>query len=115
MKKRTISLLVAALLPASVAANPVDNFGANAIRSSDYALAEARLNDHLRRAPADQPALLNLAYIYRQTARATQANMLYNRVLNRADVQLLTAQGAPKSSHALARAGLSEAPSLSMR
>lgn len=115
MKKLVISLLVAAPLSTAAVANPVDNYGATAIQSADLATAEARLNAYLRKAPADQPALLNLAHIYRQTARAHQANTLYQRVLNRSDVLLTTTQGTATSSHAVARAGLTETASFAMR
>ena len=115
VKKLLISLLVAAPLSTAAVANPVDNYGANAIRVADFATAESVLNRRLDRAPADHSALINLAYVYQHTARSREANALYARVLNRADVRLRSAAGTPVSSHDVARAGLSGNISIAMR
>jgi tetratricopeptide (TPR) repeat protein len=114
-KYLAIPSLAAALLSTSAVANPVDNYAASAIKSADYAQAESALRQHLGRAPADQPALLNLAYVYRHTARHREANALYSRVLNRGDVLVTKADGTPVSAHYVARAGLTGTVSIASR
>ncbi len=110
MKKALILTLVAAPLAAiptiALAGSPVDNFGVQAIQASDYALAEARLQARLAVAPSDPPALLNLGYVYRHTARPREANAAYARVLQRSNVALTAMDGRVVRSHDLARAGL---------
>lgn len=110
-----IALLVAAPLAQSAAATPVDNYAARTILAADYAKAEAELAAHLERAPADPPALLNMAYVYRQTGRNREANLLYSRVLERADIVLTSTSGKLVMSHDLARAGLSGRVSIATR
>lgn len=115
MKSLLISLLVAAPLSTVAVANPVDNYAASAIRASDFTTAETQLNARLQRVPVDRVALINLAHVYRHTARAREANMLYARVLDRQDVQLETTDGTPVWSHDVARAGLRGTVSIAMR
>lgn len=115
MKKRLISLLVAAPLSTAAVANPVDNYGAAAIQTADFATAETQLSAWLQRAPMDRSALINLAHVYRETGRAHEANLLYTRVLHRSDVQLETTAGTPVWSHDVARAGLGGTVSIAMR
>jgi Flp pilus assembly protein TadD len=106
---------VALIAPALAAAAPVDNYATAAISAADYRTAEARLVERLKVAPADQPALLNMAYVYRHTGRTTDANTLYVKVLNRADVQLTRADGTPVSAHHVARSGLRGTVTIALR
>lgn len=107
--------LAAALLSGSAVANPVDNYAAGAIGRSDFAGAEGVLIERLRVAPADHPALLNLAHVYRHTGRTREANALYARVLNRSDVLLAKSDGSPVSAHEVARAGRTGTVTIALR
>jgi Flp pilus assembly protein TadD len=110
-KLAIFAILVAAPLASVAAANPVDNYAADAIAHSDYATAEAQLNAYLRTARNDPPALLNLAYVYRHTHRVQEANKLYQRILARLDMDVARSKsGTPLTAHAIARANM--APNL---
>lgn len=113
-KTLAIAILVATPLTATSAASPVDNYGATAIQRADYARAELSLSNRVAAVPADEAALLNLAHVYRRTARMAQAQALYTRVLALPDVLLADTSDRPRSSHALARASLTRV-SLSAR
>ena len=101
-------LLFAALSAISVGAQakqPVDNLGAKAILAADFSAAETKLTAQLRREPGLPEALLNLAYVYRATGRATDARDLYERVLSRPNLELESGE-TPAWSHDIARLGL---------
>jgi hypothetical protein len=109
---KVISRLIVALplmLPPSVAlaGQPVDNYGAKAIATGQYAVAETVLMQRLAVAPSDQPALINLGHVYRHTNRVGSANAAFQRVLLRSNIRLTSTKGTPVWSHDIARAGLS--------
>jgi len=107
---RTIhcALIVAALV-ASAPAIARDRLGNKAIQAGDYNKAE-RIIVSERRFNPDMPELmLNLAYVYRHTNRASEARVLYREVLSEPAVMLDTAAPAASvSSHAVARAALDD-------
>jgi len=108
-------LLAAAPLTSLSAADPVDNYAVRAMNNADYGAAIAKLEAHVKRAPSDETALLNLALAYRHVARAADADAAYRRVLKLDDVMLDAAGGGAISAHELARRGLAAAVVLSAR
>lgn len=111
-----IALLVAAPLAQVSAANPVDNFGADAtIKAGKYQQAALRLEARVAQVPKDETALLNLALAYRHIGREADAQTAFRRVLALDDVVLDTADGRTVSSHALARRGLAQIATLTSR
>lgn len=103
-------VLTAALMSAGFAVAPAtaksDFNGAPEIQRGDYAAAERAIAQELRMWPGDADLLLNLATVYRQTGRASEARALYRSVLARPDDVMDMQSHATQSSHALARAGL---------
>jgi hypothetical protein len=90
-------------------------YGFNAIARNDLAAAEARLLAQKADEPSGAPALLNLAYVYTQTGRATQATELYTSVLSHENELLVTGSGQKQWSHDLARRGLDRARQMASR
>ena len=99
-------LLAVAPLSTPAVANPVDNSVASLIQNADYGAAEAALTAKLRRTHDDASSLLNLAFLYKQTDRWQDADAVYARVLAASDRQVRTADGQLRSSHEIARAGM---------
>jgi Flp pilus assembly protein TadD len=117
MKKYiAIALLVATPLAQASAANPVDNYGADVIiKAGKYQQAAVRLEARVAQVPKDETALLNLALAYRHIGREADAQTAFRRVLALEDVILDTTDGRAVSSHALARYGLKQPTTLSLR
>ncbi len=109
LKIALFSLLVAAPLVPSSAAQTVDNYASTAITRGDFAAAEVALNAYLSRNHDDPLALLNLAYVFRHTQRPLLARALYHRVLARLDTPV-TGMGTerPVSSHDIALSALAQ-------
>ncbi len=109
MKKAFFLAYVAIIPSVAVAAKPVDNYVATLIEGRDYGAAESALSAQLIRTHDDPRALLNLAFLYRSTDRAQEANAVYARVLAGPDVQVTTNGGTTMSAHAIAHMALNRA------
>lgn len=105
---KTACLALAALpfVVAPAVAQTVENYQQAALTSGRYAAALAPLEAAVAADPTDPAALVNLALVYRQTGRASEANTLYERVLRLDDEMLDVAGGKAMSAHAIARAKL---------
>ena len=103
-------VLAAAIAMASLSSAPAsaasDFNGAAEIQRGDYAAAERVIAHQLRMWPGDADLLLNLATVYRQTGRVSEARALYRSILAQPDDVMDLPSRAPQSSHALARSGL---------
>jgi cytochrome c-type biogenesis protein CcmH/NrfG len=106
MKKWLLFVVLSATAIGVQAKEPVDNLGAQAISVADFTSAETQLNAVLRRSPGLPEALLNLAYVYRSTGRATAALALYQQVLDSPDVELVGDSAKPIFAHDIARRGM---------
>lgn len=114
--KTFIFLAFIAVAPLSaIAAEPVDNYAADAVVAARYAEAVTMLQAHVAKDPMDESALINLAIAYRHTGRAAEAQAMYRRVLQLENVMLDTAKGRAMSSHDVARRGLGLGTQLSLR
>ncbi|WP_374945207.1 tetratricopeptide repeat protein [Sphingomonas sp.] len=83
-----------------------DRTATGAIVTGDYASAERVLVAERRIFPARPELMLNLATVYRQTGRESEAQALYADVLRRPDVLMDMPDQRTMSSHALAQVGL---------
>ncbi len=107
MMKRLGLGLVMALGTVAPAWAQDDFNGATQILKGDYAGAERVILAQQRMFPADADLMLNLAAAYQRTGRTTEARALYRAVLSRPDEAMdLPNADRPRSSHALAEAGL---------
>ncbi|MFM9851235.1 MAG: tetratricopeptide repeat protein [Sphingomonadaceae bacterium] len=106
MKKLLLFVAFSATAIGVQAKEPVDNLGAQAISVADYTTAEAQLTTALKRSPDLPEALLNMAYVYRSTGRASAAMALYQHVLAIPSVDLIGKTDKPISSHDIARRGM---------
>ena len=107
MKKLIAAALMAASFMAAPAFAATDSYASAAIAQHDYTAAEAQLKDYLAKDRDDPPALLNLAYVYRQTGREAQAIAVYNTVLARVDTRVAKLDnGNIVMSHEIAEAAL---------
>jgi cytochrome c-type biogenesis protein CcmH/NrfG len=114
--KTLITVVALSLSPiVAIASQPVDNYATQAIASGQYGVAETQLMSRLAVAPSDQPALINLGHVYRQTNRTTAAHDAYRRVLARSNIRLTAVDGHPVWSHDVARAGLGGTVEVAMR
>ena len=96
--------LLLAALPAS--AQNLTLTESDAIARGAYHDAEATLVKQLRVNPGRPELQLNLAAVYTETGRGTQARILYNQVLAEPEVEMSLQSGRASGSHAIARAGL---------
>lgn len=96
--------LVVAVTPGLAAGS--DRMGYKAIAAGDFAAAERSITAERRIFPHQPELALNLATVYGRTGRVDAARTLYRDVLASAPVDLVLADGATYSSHALAKAGL---------
>jgi len=106
IKYLRMSAVAVSTLSTAAIAKPVDNYVATLIQNADYGAAEGALTARIARGQTDQNALLNLAFVYRNTDRWTEASALYSRVLAGPDAQVNTAGGQKMSAHDIARAAL---------
>lgn len=99
-----------ATLPAAAQNDPIEHthgVAYAAIERGDYRAAERHLAA-LRHAHPDRPeVLLNLAAVYLRTDRTDAAVSLYRDVLAQRPVLMDLPSGATRSSHDIARTGLS--------
>ena len=86
-----------------------------AIANKDLGAAEAQLTSALAEEASEPGVLLNLAHVYRQTARGAEADALYRRVLGAPDVLMAMPDGRPASSHRLASLGLARSAQFASR
>ena len=75
-----VAAVVSALaLPQAVRAD--DDLAVAAIRNHDWVMAEQQLQASLRKEPGNAVLQLNLAWVYAQTGRKTEAATLYREIL----------------------------------
>lgn len=92
-----------------VAATPAlakDRLGYQAIAAGDLTSAEQTLTAERRIFSTRPEVALNLAAVYARTGRTAEARDLYDDILARDAVDLERGDGSVRSSHDLARAGL---------
>ena len=110
MKLLVLSMAVASalVLPQAVRAAE-DDLGYRAIQNHDWATAEAQLQAGLQKDPGNVSRQLNLAWVYAQTGRKSEAAALYEEILRRDKdrVATLSASGG-KSTADLAKRGLNQ-------
>jgi thioredoxin-like negative regulator of GroEL len=106
-----MGLVVAAFAPLMFIAIPAQAQEDRAVASADivngaYNRAEQKLLAELRVHPNRPELLLNLAAVYVQTGRETEARTLYSQVLAQADVLMDLSAQRTAGSHAIAQNGL---------
>lgn len=109
MNKRIASaLLVASVTMIGGAANAQspNAYGYDQIAAKNLKAAETRLVAQRAAEPNEPSVLLNLAYVYKKTNRAAEAQALYDAVLAQPDVLMALGSGKPAWSHTLAMKGL---------
>jgi thioredoxin-like negative regulator of GroEL len=97
-------LLIAAPVQAQTPAG--DPLAKATIVQGDYATAERRLLQELRIHPDRPELLLNLAAVYSQTGRVSEARGLYRQVIAQNDVLMDVNAERTAGSHAIANVGL---------
>ncbi|MGE7206626.1 tetratricopeptide repeat protein [Sphingomonas sp. NPDC019816] len=80
--------------------------GYQEIASGNLAAAERTLLAERRTNPESPELMLNLAAVYAQTGRASEARALYGAVLNEKAIAMDMPSGAILSSHTVAQTGL---------
>ncbi len=101
-----IALIVLAATPFALAALPAQAQRDNGDPVASVSKAEAQLNSRLRLDPDQPELLLNLAAVYAQTGRTSQARALYLRVLQQRDFEMDLSADRVSTSHAIANKGL---------
>ena len=104
--------LMAAMV--SVPAFAGDRLGQEQIAAGDLRGAEATLVAERRIYPRRPELMLNLAAVYQQTGRTSAAQELYQQVLDRPDVSLMTPSGIALSSHVMAERGIARLAPLTL-
>lgn len=100
-----VASVLAATAPAS--AQTIGFNGTDAIARGDYDQAEQVIDRTRKMFPELPELMLNLALVYRHTARPDQARALYREVLRRPDTEMdASVRGETVSAHAVAAAGL---------
>lgn len=110
-----IRLIGGAALLALSGAALADPVAYRAIATNNLGVAETQLTSALAETASEPGVLLNLAHVYRQTARGPQADALYRRVLAAPDVLMGMPDGRPASSHRLAELGLARSAQFASR
>ena len=82
--------IASALILPQAAAFAADDVGYEAIRNHDWATAERVLQEGLQKNPGDLSRQLNLAWVYAQTGRKTEAAALYQEILKRDQDRVVT-------------------------
>jgi thioredoxin-like negative regulator of GroEL len=95
-----------AFAPMPAQAQNGDRVASAAIAKGDFAGAERMLVQELRIHPDRPELLLNLAAVYANTGRSSDARALYRRVLAQNDVLMDLSPDRTAGSHAIAVAGL---------
>ncbi|MFK3889050.1 tetratricopeptide repeat protein [Sphingomonas sp. NPDC079357] len=102
-------LMLSALALGVVAAMPAlakDRVGYQAIAAGSLTTAEQTITAERAIFPDRPELMLNLAAVYARTGRQAQARALYADVLGREAVAMDMADGSVRTSHELARTGL---------
>ena len=106
----SVAVAAALTLPQVVQAQIVqaaDDLGYQAIRNHDWGMAEQLLQAGLQKDPENSFLQLNLAWVYAQTGRKTEAAALYQEILRRDQDRVATLSSRDgKSMTLLARRGL---------
>src|SRR4051794_26179345 len=104
---RLLLLSLAAATAFAWQANAEDTVSYDAIRAMDWTTAERQLLAGLEQSPKNVFMQLNLAWVYAQTGRKTEAAALYQEILRRDQdrVATLSANNGP-SMAMLAKRGL---------
>ena len=87
-----------------------ENNGFRQIMTGDLQSAERVIAHERAIWPHDADLLINLAAVYRQTARTLQARQLYEGILSRPDEELTLSSGMVVSAHAIAKQQLQALP-----
>jgi Flp pilus assembly protein TadD len=95
-----------AALPAQAQRDNGDPVASAAIFNGNFSKAEQDLNSRLRLDPDQPELLLNLAAVYTQTGRTSEARALYLRVLQQRDYEMDLTADRVSTSHAIATKGL---------
>lgn len=98
--------LIVIAAPAQAQTPAGDPVARAAIVQGDYATAERRLLQELRIHPGRPELLLNLAAVYSQTGRVSEARGLYRQVIAQNDVLMDVSAERTVGSHAVANTGL---------
>ena len=93
-------------LPAQAQSRNGDPVASAAIFDGNFSQAEQQLSARLRLDPDQPELLLNLAAVYAQTGRTSQARALYIRVLQQRDVEMDLSADRVSTSHVVANKGL---------
>ena len=80
--------------------------GYQEIAAGNLAAAERPLLAERRTSPDSPELMLNLAAVYAQTGRVSEARALYGAVLNEKSIAMDMPSGAVVASHAVAQTGL---------
>ncbi len=117
-----IALIVLAAAPFALTALPAqaqsrngDPVASAAIFDGNFSQAEQQLSARLRLDPDQPELLLNLAAVYAQTGRTSQARALYIRVLQQRDVEMDLSADRVSTSHVVANKGLQYIRTLQLR
>ena len=115
------ALIVLAAAPFALAALPAqaqrpdgDPVASAAIQHGQYAQAERQLTAQLRQNPGAPELLLNLAAIYAETGRATEARDLYRQVLAQRNFEMDLPGDRQSTSYAVANKGLQRVNALQL-
>ncbi len=104
-------LAVAAVgLALATPALAAERTGFMAISAGNYAMAERQIAAGLRADPERPELMLNMAVVYAQTGRTTEARSMYAAVLGEPAVAMDMPSGAVMSSHDVASRGLQRLP-----
>ena len=107
IKHWPMSFAVAAAILFSSAVRAEDDLGYQAIRNHDWATAERQLQEGLQKDPGNTSRQLNLAWVYAQTGRKTEAAALYAEILKRDQDRVVSLSShSGNSSTVLAQRGL---------
>lgn len=98
--------LLLMIAPAQAQTAGSDPVAKSAIVQGDYVAAERRLIQELRIHPGRPELLLNLAAVYSQTGRVSEARGLYRQVIAQNDVLMDVSAERTAGSHAIAATGL---------
>ncbi|MEN3746494.1 tetratricopeptide repeat protein [Sphingomonas sp. HF-S3] len=98
--------LLLMITPAQAQTPASDPVAKSAIVQGDYVAAERRLIQELRIHPGRPELLLNLAAVYSQTGRVSEARGLYRQVIAQNDVLMDVSADRTAGSHTIATTGL---------
>lgn len=106
MKFKLIAGALVAIGLSTAAGAQGNPYGYDQIAAKNLQAAERTLVAQSAVEPDEPSVLLNLAFVYKKTGRAAEANALYERVLAQPDVLMALGSGKPAWSHAVAMKGI---------